>query len=110
MKPRKGLSVYVLLVGVLGLLVVAGIFGFQIIDEATKSQISVNQRDLVKPIDGIIEQRAITNLQSRKIISKDEINFIPTPVQLPQDPIVAPTATASVTVATTSTQIKNDAQ
>lgn len=110
MKPRKGLSVYVLLVGVLGLLIVAGVFSFQLIDEATKSQIPASQRELVKPIDGIIEQRSVDNLQTRRIISKDEVNILPTPTLAlsPTPETIRPFATTSAEVATTSAQKQDD--
>lgn len=92
MKPRKSLSVYVLLVGILGLLIVAGFFTFQIVDEATKSQVPAEQRELVKPVDGAIEQRVIDNLQTRRIFSREEI-------------LIAPiTIVPSVTVAQVATQ------
>ncbi len=77
MKPRKSLSVYVLLVGILGLLIVAGFFAFQVIDEATKSQVPSEQRDMVKPIDGVIEQRVADNLRTRRTFSKEEILISP---------------------------------
>lgn len=87
MKPKKGLSVYVLMAGIMALLIVAGFFGFQLVDEATKSQVPAKQRELVKSIDGGIEERATKNLQTRKIISRDEIMSIkptklPTPTQI----------------------------
>ncbi|OGD82865.1 hypothetical protein A2572_02085 [Candidatus Collierbacteria bacterium RIFOXYD1_FULL_40_9] len=96
MKPRKSLSVYVLLVGILGLLIVAGFFTFQIVDEATKSQIPAEQRELVKPIDGAIEQRVIDNLQTRRTFSREEI--LVSPMAIPSitiSPTVAIVATAS---------------
>lgn len=73
MKPRKGLSVYVLLVGILGLLIVAGFFAFQLFDEATKSQVPAEQRELVKPLEGSINPKVIENLRQRRIISKEEV-------------------------------------
>lgn len=94
MKPRKSLSIYVLLVGILGLLIVAGFFTFQIVDEATKSQVPAQQRELVKPIDGAIEQRAIDNLQKRRTFSREEILI---------SPIVAPQTTVTPTVAQVAT-------
>lgn len=96
MKPRKSLSVYVLLVGILGLLIAAGFFTFQIVDEATKSQVPAEQRELVKPVDGAIEQRVIDNLQTRKIFSKEEILISPiVPPSITITPAVTQTATAS---------------
>ncbi len=94
MKPRKSLSIYVLLVGILGLLIVAGFFTFQIVDEATKSQVPAEQRELVKPIDGIIEQRVVDNLQTRKTFSREEILIAP---------VVAPSVTPVITVSPVAT-------
>lgn len=100
MKPRKSLSIYVLLVGILGLLIVAGFFTFQIVDEATKSQVPAEQRELVKPIDGIIEQRVVDNLQARKTFSREEILIVPVVIPLATPVItVSPVATASTEAA-----------
>ena len=99
MKPRKSLSIYVLLVGVLGLLIVAGIFAFQIIDEATKSQIPTSQREAVKPIDGQIENRTIESLQKRKTFSKDEILIKPI--------TITPTLSQVATTASSVTSIQS---
>ena len=100
MKPRKSISIYVLLVGILGLLIVAGFFTFQIVDEATKSQVPAEQRELVKPIDGIIEQRVVDNLQTRKTFSREEILITPVVVPSPTPVItVSPVATASTEAA-----------
>ncbi len=90
MKPRKSLSVYVLLVGILGLLIVAGFFTFQIVDEATKSQVPAVQRELVKPVDGVIDQKVIDNLQKRRVFSREEILISPTII--PSTTIVPTTA------------------
>lgn len=79
MKPRKTISVYVLLVGVLSLLIVGGFFAFQLIDEATKNQLAPRQRELVKPLDGKIEEGVIENLSKRKVYSREEITKLPLP-------------------------------
>ncbi len=100
MKPRKSLSVYVLLVGILGLLIVAGFFTFQVVDEATKSQVPAQQRELVKPVDGAIEQRVIDNLQKRKTFSREEILISPIAPITNTVPTAAPAATSSSEAAT----------
>ncbi len=100
MKPRKSLSVYVLLVGILGLLIVAGFFTFQIVDEATKSQVPAQQRELVKPVDGTIEQRVIDNLQKRRTFSREEILISPIAPTTSIVPTAAPAATSSSEAAT----------
>lgn len=107
MKPKKSLSVYVLFVGIFGLLIVAGFFTFQLFDEATKSQIPASQRESVKSIDGIIEQRVIDNLQLRQVISDDDILVVPaTPTPTPTPEItITPISTASSEIATSEAQI-----
>lgn len=95
MKPRKSLSVYVLLVGVMGLLIVGGILAFQVIDEATKSQLSATQKELVKPLDGKLEEAVIENLSKRRNFSKEEIVNIP----LPSPEITLPVESSSSSAA-----------
>lgn len=86
MKPRKTLSIYVLLVGVMGLLIVGGVFAFQLVDEATKSQLSTAQRELVKPLDGKIEDLVIENLSKRRLFSKEELLVVKTEVPTEASP------------------------
>ena len=104
MKPRKTVSIYVLLVGVLGLLIVGGAFAFQVINEATRNQLPAAQRELVKPLDGKIEQSVIENLSKRQVVSREEIvrQSIPT-VATEITPAIstAPGASASSVSATT---------
>lgn len=97
MKPRKSVSVYVLLVGVMGLLIVGGIFSFQVIDQATKNQLTSTQKDLVKPLDGKIEENVIENLKSRKVYSRDDLSITPTPTIVIS---IAPESTSSTMTAT----------
>ncbi len=86
MKPRKSISIYVLLVGVMGLLIVGGIFSFQIIDEATKNQLPASQRELVKALDGKIENEILEDLKQRRVFSREELinlpSVTPTTVQI----------------------------
>ena len=97
MKPRKTVSVYVLLVGVLGLLIVGGAFAFQVISEATKNQLPAAQRELVKPLDGKIEQTIIDNLSKRQVISRDEISRVSlAPATLEITPEASPSSVSAV--------------
>ena len=97
MKPRKTISIYVLLVGVMALLIAGGILSFQLIDEATKNQLSSKQRELVKPLDGKIEIEVIENLTKRKVFSREELTRLPVPTQIIT---ITPEATASTVAAT----------
>lgn len=95
MKPRKTLSVYVLLVGVLGLSVVGGILAFQIFSASVKNQLTTAQKEAVKPIDGAISQLVINNLQQRKIISETELGALVALTPTPTISIVQPTPEAT---------------
>jgi cytoskeletal protein RodZ len=92
MKTRKTLSVYVLLVGVMGLLIVGGVVVFQVFSEATKSQLTKEQKDAVKPLDGQIDSTIILNLSKRDIYSTDELT---TEISPSTPPSLAKTATRS---------------
>lgn len=93
MKPRKTLSVYVLLVGIMGLSIVGGILAFQIFSAAVKSQLTAAQKEAIKPIDGVIDQKAVDNLQKRVTISEAEIGLLST---LTPTPTLTPTIEASM--------------
>lgn len=99
MKPRKTLSIYVLLVGVMGLSIVGGILAFQIFSASIKSQLTAEQREVIKPIDGSINQTVINNLQQRTPISESELLSIvaqpPTAVIVALSPEATQTATPS---------------
>lgn len=98
MKPRKSLSIYVLLVGVMALLIVGGVFAFQIFDEATKNQLPAAQKEAVKSLDGSINEKVIENLSKRKLFSREDLISVPTPtvsIKLEPSPISSPAAEAS---------------
>lgn len=67
---------YILLIGVMSLSIVGGILAFQIFSAATKSQLTENQIIIVKPIDGVISQTSIDNLEKRTKITDDDINAV----------------------------------
>ncbi len=73
MKPRKTLSVYVLLIGIMGLSIVGGILAFQIFSAATKTQLTPEQIETIKPIDGTIDPKVIDNLEKRTLVTEEEI-------------------------------------
>ena len=77
MKPRKTISSYVLLVGVLGLSIVGGVLAYQIYAGFTKSQITSEQQVIIKPLDGQLETKVIDNLSARRIFSESELSVLP---------------------------------
>ena len=76
MRPRKTFSIYVLLIGVMGLSIVGGILAFQIFSAATKTQLTAEQTEIIKPIDGTINQTVIDNLEKRIPIGENEISSL----------------------------------
>lgn len=102
MKPKKTLSVYVLLVGVMGLLIVGGIVVFQIFKEATKSQLTQSQNAAVKPLDGKIEVEVVQDLSTRTVLTKENLRQLPTVAPTPEPTRSIPTATESGSIATSS--------
>lgn len=87
MKPRKTISIYVLLVGVMGLSIVGGVLVFQIYSAATKSQATPEQVTAIKPIDGSIDNVVIDNLKKRTVITESSLSELavatPTPTLTP---------------------------
>lgn len=73
MKPRKTLSSYVLLVGVMGLSIAGGVLAFQIFSAATKSQVTPEQQSAIRPIDGTISNEVIDNLTKRIVITENDL-------------------------------------
>ncbi len=103
MKPRKTLSAYVLLVGVMGLSIVGGILAFQIFSAATKSQVTTEQSKAVKPIDGTINPEVIDNLSKRDVITEQDLGVLSVVVT----PVLPATPEGQVTplIATTSSTL-----
>lgn len=83
MKPRKTLSIYVLLVGVMGLSIVGGILVFQVFSASVKTQLTADQIAAVKPIDGTINEAVVNNLQQRMVVAESELIFFTTPAPTP---------------------------
>jgi hypothetical protein len=65
-KPRRTASSYTLLVGVLGLLVVAGWTAYQVYSSVTKSQITQKQALNIAPLEGAIRKDNFANLDARR--------------------------------------------
>jgi len=73
MKPKRTVSGYLLLVGVLGLSVVGGLVLFGVYSALVKTQVTKEQSTLIKPLDGQIDPGIINNLQTRKRFSNAEL-------------------------------------
>ena len=108
MKPKKRLSVYVLLVGLMSLLIVGGMVAFQIVKEATSSQLSNEQKEAVKPLDGKIDEAVVLNLSERTTFTNEELRFVPfvvdTLLVVPTINITAP-STVSAELSSSSAEI-----
>ena len=91
MKPKKTLSAYILLVGVLGLSVVGGILLFGIYSALVKTQITTQQTTLIKPLDGEISVEILNGLQKRRKFNATELSTViaPSVVQSPTSSIEA---------------------
>lgn len=94
MKATRTLSSYVLLVGVMGLSIVGGIVAYQIYAASVKTQTTAEQATAIKPLDGVINQTTIDNLNKRKRYFDSEMTLlINTPVATPTPEVtVEPTA------------------
>ncbi len=92
MKPKRTLSAYILLVGVLGLSIVGGVVAYQVVKAMTKTQITSEQEQLIKPIDGSIDTKVTENLFSRKKFSVSELG---TAISVAPTEIVSVTPTPS---------------
>lgn len=101
MKPRKTISVYVLLVGILGLSIAGGILTFQIFSAATRTQLTTAQTEAIKPIDGSIDQDIINNLEDRIVITDQEINQLETAPLTGTVPTPSSSPSAEITPAAT---------
>lgn len=93
MKPRKTLSIYILLAGVMGLSIVGGVLAFQIFSAATKTQATPEQQAAIKPIDGVINKDVVDNLAKRTVITSADLVQLEIAV-----PAVTPTPTMAVVV------------
>jgi hypothetical protein len=100
MKPKRTLSAYILLVGIMALSIVGGIVAFQIFTAATKSQISTEESNLTKSLDGTIDQKTVTNLKGRIIFNSAQLNSVSTPVATPT---TGPTTTSGGNIVVTPT-------
>jgi len=100
MKPRKTLSVYVLFIGVMGMLIVGGIISFQIFSAITKNQLTTIQKEVIKPIDGSINKDVIDNLTKRKPFTQE---MLKAPAITPAPTPTIASSSAEATVSATPT-------
>lgn len=73
-KPKRLLSSYILIIGVMSLTIVGSFVAFTVFKGLTKSQISERQALNIAPLDGVIEKEAIDNLTSRRSFSEADFS------------------------------------
>jgi len=73
MKPKRTISAYILLVGVLGLSIVGGILIFSVYSAFVKTQVTPQQATLIRPLDGEIDSRLLNSLSTRRRFSPIEL-------------------------------------
>lgn len=83
MKPRRTISAYILLVGILGLSVVGGVVIYGIYSSLVKTQITPGQATLIRPLDGEIDTELLDSLQTRRKFSTTELSVEVTPTPSP---------------------------
>lgn len=88
MKPRRTVSGYILLIGLLTLSIVGGVVIYQIYSAVTKSQVTNKQEIQIKSIDGSLDLKIFDNLSSRESFSTVELE---TPISTPTLPVATPT-------------------
>lgn len=110
MKAKRTLSSYVLLVGVMGLSIAGGVLAYQIYSAAVKSQVTTQQSEAIKPIDGSINQTTIDNLKKRTVLNDSQMQQALEVVVTPEIETatetaeLAPAPEMSVSVATSSAE------
>lgn len=76
MKPKRTISSYILLVGILGLSIVGGIVAYQIYSASIKSQTTPQQITAIKPLDGVINESTINSLKKRTKYFEPEMDTL----------------------------------
>ncbi|KKP29549.1 MAG: hypothetical protein UW35_C0043G0002 [Candidatus Collierbacteria bacterium GW2011_GWF2_44_15] len=85
MKPKRTISAYILLVGILGLSVIGGVVAYGIYASLVKTQITTDQAALIKPLDGEIDTNLLNNLETRRKFSATELAVEITPTPTPSE-------------------------
>lgn len=65
----------------MGLSIVGGMVAYQVFSASTKSQITEQQTNAIKPLDGVINQSIIDSLKLRTVYTKEQLDqlFVITP-------------------------------
>ena len=104
MKPKRTISAYVLLAGIMGLSIVGGVLAFQIFLAVTKSQISTEQSTLTKSLDGTIDPKIMGNLKTRIKFTTAELNTVVSNASVTITPSPTATQGGNIVVAPSVTQ------
>ena len=99
MKPRRTISGYILLVGIMGLSIVGGVVAFQIFTAATKTQLTTEQTNLIKSLDGVIDPKVMDNLSKREKFTSDQLNSTSKPNVVPLSSSSVATSGGNIVVA-----------
>ena len=99
MKPKRTISAYILLAGIMGLSIVGGVLAFQIFLAVTKSQISSEQSILTRSLDGSIDSEIISNLKARIKFSASALSTVVSTATLTSTPSPAATPGGNIEVA-----------
>ncbi|OGD72785.1 hypothetical protein A3K29_01400 [Candidatus Collierbacteria bacterium RIFOXYB2_FULL_46_14] len=84
----------------MGLSIVGGILAFQIFSAATKTQLTPEQIEIIKPIDGTVNEKVINNLDKRTFVTQAEIDGLVTAPQVTVSPTAPLLATESAPITT----------
>jgi len=83
MKPTKTISAYILLAGILGLSIVGAVLIFGVFSALVKTQITGEQAELIKPLNGEIETSLLDDLEKRRRFTEAEMAAQITPTLTP---------------------------
>ena len=76
MKPKRGRSSYILLVGLLSLLVIGAWLAYQIYAALARTQITEKQAVAISSLPGSIQSDALDNLAGRRKFSPVELSSV----------------------------------
>ncbi len=96
MKPKRTLSGYMLLVGMMGLSIVGGALIFGIYSALVKTQVTSETKEVIKPLEGEINVDLLNKLNNRRQFSSSELEVVITQSPTPT-PFNQPTPTLTVT-------------
>ena len=105
MKPKRTLSGYALLVGVLSLSVVGGALIYGIYSALVKTQVTTATVTLIRPLDGQIDPTTLDGLQGRRRFTQAELAVqIVQPTPSPTEETVFESPEAEITPASEITE------